>query len=67
MEGVSFAATIHVHLSGGRAMAAEGPMGVHRDATSGALEEDRVSICMWYTEDLGAVETCTYPASPLVH
>ena len=41
MEGVSLAEIMHVHTSGGRAMAARDQMGIHRDETSGALEEDR--------------------------
>ena len=50
MEGVSLAATMHVHPSGRRALIVEGLMGIHTDATGGTLEEDRGSICMWYIE-----------------
>ena len=67
MEGVSLAEIMHVHTSGGRAMVARDQMGIHRDETSGALEEDGGPVCMWYFADLGAAEAGSYSASPLMH
>ena len=67
MERVSLAEIMHVHTSGGRAMAAGAQMGIHRDETSGALEEDGGPVCMWYSADLGAAEAGSYSAPSLVH
>ena len=67
MEGVSLAEIMHMYTSGGRAMAAGDQMGIHRDETSGALEEDGGPVCMWYSTDLEAAEAGSYSASPLVH
>ena len=40
MEGVSLTEAMHVYTSGRRTLVAGDQMGVYRDATGGALEED---------------------------
>ena len=40
MEGVSLIEDMHVYTSGRWTLAARDKMGVYRDATGGALEED---------------------------